>query len=186
MLAHASKKGSRPMRAIALLSTLLAFAFVASACAGGPDDGDARLAEACARQIDELKEEAGSTPTAKSTEENLAKEQLVECAGQAPAKASEEAAPAKGDETPADEAPATELDPAARELFASTCGSCHTLSDAETTGAVGPNLDETTFDEAAVRAQIKNGGGGMPPMLLDGDEADSVAAYVAAAAAAAK
>jgi mono/diheme cytochrome c family protein len=30
-----------------------------------------------------------------------------------------------------------------KSIFTTSCGSCHTLSDAGTTGAVGPNLDES-------------------------------------------
>ncbi|MCW2926505.1 MAG: cytochrome c class, partial [Thermoleophilia bacterium] len=77
------------------------------------------------------------------------------------------------------------LDPKARELFASTCGGCHTLSDAGTNGAVGPNLDETTMDAAAVLSQIDKGAGAMPADLLKGEDAESVANYVAGAAGAA-
>lgn len=37
-----------------------------------------------------------------------------------------------------------------KELFVKTCGSCHTLQDAATVGAVGPNLDDAFF---AARSQ---------------------------------
>ena len=66
-----------------------------------------------------------------------------------------------------------------KKLFASTCGSCHTLADAGTAGMVGPNLDEAKPDEAKVASMIENGGGAMPPGLLEGTEAAAVAAYVA-------
>jgi mono/diheme cytochrome c family protein len=62
--------------------------------------------------------------------------------------------------------PAAELegDPAAgNELFASNgCGACHTLSDAGTSGTVGPNLDDAqpSYDLAVDR--ITNGRGAMP------------------------
>jgi cytochrome c oxidase subunit II len=44
------------------------------------------------------------------------------------------------------------------ELFAAQCGSCHVLADAETTGEVGPNLDENLEgrDEEYVRESIVN------------------------------
>ncbi len=49
-----------------------------------------------------------------------------------------------------------------KAIFTASCGSCHTLEDAGTTGAVGPNLDDTKPSlEESVR-QIANGGGGMP------------------------
>lgn len=188
-----------------LLLLLIAAAFIAGC--GGPDDPDARMAEACDRQIEEVEAEAseGNTPTAESTEERLSKITLVECAGQDIAvaagdaaedeseadeegdtdttseeDAAEEEAPAEGDE--ADAAPA-ELDPAARSLFASTCGSCHTLSDADTSGAVGPVLDDTELDADGVADVIENGRGAMPAGLLEGEDAASVAEYVAGAAA---
>jgi mono/diheme cytochrome c family protein len=66
-----------------------------------------------------------------------------------------------------------------KTLFASTCGSCHTLKAAGTSGSFGPNLDELKPDEKTVRNQIRHGGGGMPAGLLDGKDADTVAAYVA-------
>lgn len=194
------------MRVPALLLLIVTFAFIAGGCMGGPQDSDKRLAEACERQIEEIEsaEEESSTPTAKSTEERLADVTLIECAGQETkvVSASESegdaaaegdtaaegegdtAAEGEGDKEPAGEE-AAELDPEARSLFAETCGGCHALSDAETSGAVGPNLDETTLDAAGVADKIQNGGGGMPPGLLDGEDKDAVAEYVAAAAAAA-
>jgi mono/diheme cytochrome c family protein len=69
-----------------------------------------------------------------------------------------------------------------KELFSGTCGGCHVLSDAGTSGTVGPNLDELKPDEARVRAAIAEGPGSMPENLFEGAEADSVASYVASAA----
>lgn len=69
------------------------------------------------------------------------------------------------------------------DLFAENCGSCHTLSAADTSDTVGPNLDELQPDEAQVLAAIENGGTGsgtMPAKLLTGAEADQVAGFVAA------
>jgi cbb3-type cytochrome c oxidase subunit III len=48
-------------------------------------------------------------------------------------------------------------------LFESNCGSCHTLADAGTSGAVGPNLDQAKPSLQKAITQITNGGGGMPP-----------------------
>jgi mono/diheme cytochrome c family protein len=113
-----------------------------------------------------------------SDESDTAKgEEAEEAASEGAGTAEEEAA---ADEEAAGEP--VELDPAARALFASTCGSCHTLSDADTSGAVGPNLDETTLDAAGVLGMIENGGAGMPGGLLSGDDAQAVADYVAGAA----
>ena len=44
----------------------------------------------------------------------------------------------------------------------SGCAGCHTLSVADATGAVGPNLDTTTLSKAEIEAQIRSGGGAMP------------------------
>ena len=72
-----------------------------------------------------------------------------------------------------------------RQLFAQTCGTCHTLSAAGTSGAVGPNLDDLKPDEARVLAAIQNGGTGsgtMPPNLYTGAQAQQVAAFVSSSA----
>ena len=72
-----------------------------------------------------------------------------------------------------------------KDLFAQNCGSCHTLANAGTSGAIGPDLDDLQPDEAQVLAAIENGGAGsgtMPPGLLQGSDAQAVAAYVAGAA----
>jgi len=74
------------------------------------------------------------------------------------------------------------VDQAAVELFSSNCGSCHTLAVAGTSGTIGPNLDTTPLNSAAVLEAIENGGrgtGGMPAGLLQGEEAKSVAELVA-------
>src|SRR3954464_9812547 len=73
----------------------------------------------------------------------------------------------------------TETASSGKQLFAGTCGSCHTLKAAGTKGTFGPNLDQLKPDEATVRKQIRKGGGGMPAGLLKGKDADTVAAYVA-------
>lgn len=49
-----------------------------------------------------------------------------------------------------------------QQLFANTCGSCHTLERAGTTGTVGPGLDDLQLDVATVEEQIRQGGNGMP------------------------
>jgi mono/diheme cytochrome c family protein len=85
---------------------------------------------------------------------------------------------------------------AGKQLFASNCGSCHTLAHANTTGSVGPNLDDAFRQDRAdgVKStsiaglveywiQYPNTQGAMPAMLVKGQEAQNVAAYVAAVAA---
>ncbi len=198
------------MRVKTLLALLLLSATFIAGC-GGPKDSDAALAEACQRQIAEVEAEQGegNTPTAKSTTEKLESTTLIECAGQEVVYASgdEEAehgddamskdegdeamskdeGDGEGDEAADEGEEATdepaELDPAARETFVSSCGGCHTLDDAGTSGAVGPNLDEAAPDADTVTEVVTNGRGAMPAGLLSGDELDAVAQYVADAAA---
>jgi mono/diheme cytochrome c family protein len=71
-----------------------------------------------------------------------------------------------------------------KAIFTQSCASCHTLADAGASGSVGPNLDATKLDQAAIAAQIKKGGGGMPSFggTLAAKQIDAVAVYVAAAA----
>ena len=63
------------------------------------------------------------------------------------------------------------------------CGLCHILSDAETSGEVGPNLDELQPDETMVRAAVSDGVGVMPSFkqALDDAQIDAMAVYVARA-----
>lgn len=72
-----------------------------------------------------------------------------------------------------------------RDLFVASCGSCHVLSDADTAGTAGPDLDSMAPDEALVKQAIASGGTGsgmMPPGLLTGADAEAVSKYVASAA----
>ncbi len=50
-------------------------------------------------------------------------------------------------------------------LAKANCGTCHTLSDAGTSGQIGPNLDQVQRDYETVRAKVENGGGVMPSFL---------------------
>ncbi len=92
-----------------------------------------------------------------------------------------EAAPAKAQGTaPANtqgSAPAVD----GKAVFTDTCGSCHTLSAAGTSGSVGPNLDDISLDAAAIEGIIRNGRGGMPAQgdKLSDAEISAVAAFVA-------
>ena len=83
--------------------------------------------------------------------------------------------------------PAAEGDPVAgKEVFlgASSCGGCHTLADAGTTGAVGPNLDESQPSYELALDRVTNGQGGMPAFSasLSEQQIADVAAYVSSAA----
>jgi mono/diheme cytochrome c family protein len=70
---------------------------------------------------------------------------------------------------------------AGRDIFAANCGSCHALSDAGTSGTVGPALDGNGLSSDQIAEQVRNGGGGMPAFAdtLDDDEIEAVAEYVA-------
>ena len=71
-----------------------------------------------------------------------------------------------------------------KDIFTSSCGGCHTLADAGTSGATGPNLDDAAPDAATVKAIVRGGGGGMPSFGDDlaNAEIDAVAAYVSSVA----
>jgi mono/diheme cytochrome c family protein len=80
-----------------------------------------------------------------------------------------------------------------RELFASTCVFCHTLSAVNSVGRTGPNLDVLIGSIPSVTARkelVLNtilegralGKGNMPAMLYQGKEAEDVASFVAAVA----
>jgi mono/diheme cytochrome c family protein len=85
----------------------------------------------------------------------------------------------------------------AKSMFATNCGTCHTLAAAGTDGVVGPNLDQllvpggtnsTQLYEGnasrvllAVQCGIPSGGGGrMPKGILEEEEAREVAQFVGA------
>jgi mono/diheme cytochrome c family protein len=72
-----------------------------------------------------------------------------------------------------------------KQIFTQSCGTCHTLSDAGTSGTVGPVLDDLKPDKARVQNAIKNGGAGtgaMPANIVTGQEATAVAEYVSSVA----
>ena len=71
-----------------------------------------------------------------------------------------------------------------KSIFTANCGSCHTLSDAGTSGAVGPNLDESRPSTDLVVDRVTNGQGAMPSFKdsLDAGQIRAVSDYVAGAA----
>ncbi len=81
-----------------------------------------------------------------------------------------------------------------RELFAHTCGVCHTLAATKSVGQIGPNLDIRVGSDISTasgrKALVLNaieegrarGLGQMPALLYQGREAEDVADFVAAVA----
>ena len=100
--------------------------------------------------------------------------------------------------------PVDSADQASKEIFATNCGTCHTLAAGGTDGVVGPNLDEIlptqvapsegTPEEvadankssySAVYGRVLNAvtcgvEGRMPAGILQGEDAQNVAGFVAA------
>ncbi|HEY2772198.1 MAG TPA: c-type cytochrome [Solirubrobacteraceae bacterium] len=83
-----------------------------------------------------------------------------------------------------------------KKIFVAKCGSCHTLSHAQTSGQVGPNLDDAFRQDRAdgVKStsiqglisywiEYPNTQGVMPSKLVKGQDAQDVAAYVSQVAA---
>ncbi len=102
-----------------------------------------------------------------------------------------------------EEATAVPVEPAdeqAADIFATNCGTCHTLAAAGTDGVVGPDLDEILptappggSDDAEANEQAYEGvysrvlnaivcglEGRMPAGILQDEDAEEVAAFVAA------
>jgi mono/diheme cytochrome c family protein len=91
-------------------------------------------------------------------------------------------------ETETTETTEAQGDPVAgKEVFLTVaspaCGSCHTLSDAGTTGSVGPNLDGASPSYDKVVERVTEGSGVMPSFSgsLSEQQIQDVAAYVSSA-----
>jgi mono/diheme cytochrome c family protein len=69
---------------------------------------------------------------------------------------------------------------AGKTVFVSSCGVCHTLKAADTTGTVGPNLDEKKPAEALIIDRVVNGKGAMPSFKdqLSEEQIADVVAFV--------
>ena len=78
---------------------------------------------------------------------------------------------------------ASDSDEQGKELFITTCKSCHNLDAVQARGVTGPDLDELGgLDRQRVLNAIEKGGTGqgrMPAALLEGEDAEDVARYVA-------
>jgi cytochrome c6 len=73
-----------------------------------------------------------------------------------------------------------------KELFTEAatppCAVCHTLSDAQAEGAIGPNLDDLKPDADRVKTVIRSGLGVMPRYdSLSDEDVASLATYVSGA-----
>jgi mono/diheme cytochrome c family protein len=68
-----------------------------------------------------------------------------------------------------------------KAVFTDSCGSCHALQAASTSGQVGPALDGTSLPPADIEAIVRDGRGGMPALggQLSDAEISAVAAFVA-------
>jgi cytochrome c6 len=145
-----------------LLLILIVAAVVVAGCggSGGTTTDEATTGGAAAPPA----EESGS-----SNEEEAAEEKSEEGVSEAEERSGEGSLAAEG-----------------KEIFTTTCGSCHTLKAAGTSGEVGPNLDELEPDLATVEHQVVNGGGGMPAFgnegILNAKEIKAVATYVSTVA----
>jgi mono/diheme cytochrome c family protein len=127
---------------------------------------------------------SGSTTTTEATNEGEAAPPAEEKAEEEPVEEepAEEKEEAGGEEAGGEAALLAE----GKTVFTTTCGTCHTLKAAGTTGTVGPNLDELEAPLAKVEHQVENGGEIMPAFGKDGTlsaaEVKAVSAYVAAEA----
>ena len=70
-----------------------------------------------------------------------------------------------------------------QKLFTASCGGCHTLAAAGTSGTVGPNLDDAKPDYRKATARVTLGKGVMPSFAkqLTAQQIADVAAYVVTA-----
>jgi mono/diheme cytochrome c family protein len=70
-------------------------------------------------------------------------------------------------------------------IFTQSCGTCHVLKDAGTSGQVGPPLDTLKPNKSRVLSAIEKGGtgsGAMPAGIVSGKDAEAVAEYVSSVA----
>lgn len=88
----------------------------------------------------------------------------------------------KGKPPPAGRSPyAGSAAPGGKALFVSSCGSCHTLGAAGTSGQVGPKLDGLGVDAVTVNAVMKAGPGAMPSFSsLPVAQRDAIVKFVVA------
>lgn len=121
-----------------------------------------------------------ATPTPETVAEGTVAE--TETDGETQTDGGETETETEGGETETEGETEGEGDPeAGKQVFASAgCGSCHVLADANASGTIGPNLDESQPSHELVVDRVTNGMGAMPSFegQLSEDEIQNVAAYV--------
>ncbi len=163
---------SKTPKVLMLLVILaLAGAVVVTGCGGS--GGTTTVATEAAPTAEEAAEEAAE----RETEEEAVAEK----------ESSEEATAEEEKETGGEEAGGeSALVAEGKTIFTTTCGACHTLKEAGTSGEVGPNLDELEPSLETVEHQVINGGGPMPAFgkegILSSQEVKAVATYVSSVA----
>ena len=70
-----------------------------------------------------------------------------------------------------------------KDLFLNNCAVCHTLLDAQSSGNIGPNLNELRLDKMRIMGAVTNGIGVMPPFegVLSSEDIEAVVHYVSIA-----
>ena len=161
---------SAPMRRVPVIAVVAVLAVGLAGCGyEGETTASPETVEGTAPQSTE------TTPTETATTETTETE----------ASETTETETTETETTTTETTPAAEGDPVAgKVVFTTNCGGCHTLSDAGTSGSVGPNLDDAQPDEALVVDRVTNGAGVMPPFggTLTEHQIADVAAYVSTTA----
>jgi len=80
--------------------------------------------------------------------------------------------------------PPAQLGNDGKTIFQAECASCHTLKAANTSGTIGPNLDQLKPAEPVVERQVTNGGAVMPAFKgkLSPAQITAVAKFVSSSA----
>ena len=106
--------------------------------------------------------------------------------GEAPAPApapAPEPVPTATTEKPAEPGGAGADAAAGKVVFVDSCGGCHTLADAKTSGSIGPSLDDAELSADRVAERVTEGKGVMPSFRdsLSPAQIADVSAYVSSA-----
>lgn len=157
--------------------TVLILASVLAAGCGGTSDKELGKSETRAKA-----QEKALNPEAAAEEEAMAESEKMDekPADKTEEKAQEKPAEKKDEKTEEKAEEKSEGDAEnGKGLFVTSCGGCHTLSDAGTAGAAGPKLDGLGWSYDKILDQINNGKGAMPPGTASGSDAEDISAYVA-------